>query len=495
MRVVSSPLVLAVMGLLLPSAYVAMVATPSTQKVPAALAEQASTPRTISATALPLRIDGVWYDLQDYANRHKGGRWLLDYARGRDVTAIFHAIHMHGERTALATLSTLPTLDVDEIMASSTSMQGTHVVAVDDALERPLPTIDSPLRRDLQAMLQRKFPTLESMKATPEHWARTAVAAVLCANCWMGWYHGDALAVLLLPLAQWLLAAHTVHEATHGALSSDPRINYWAQFTAHPILFNVYVWIPQHILSHHQYTNDPQHDVDVHHFASARLAKEQGPYTELSENDDSNEGWTFVWKGCLTTLGTCILQPLRTLSEKPTPNFDVNITPVPAAVGKQKLLLSMLPSFFVLLYPIGAGLAGAMTPPEAAFAEIWPWVGMSIIWTAMTQTSHIQEDCQWDAGASDDCWTTQQIATALDYSVGNRVLTWATAGLNNQGLHHAMPTVSSAHFCDLYDEYEAICRKHGVQPRQTQDLGSACRECLDYVFRLNAPVAVPSLEE
>ena len=139
-----------------------------------------------------------------------------------------------------------------------------------------------------------------------------------------------------------------MHEATHGALSSDPRVNYWMQFTAHPILFNVYVWIPQHLLSHHQYTNDPQHDVDVHHFAPARLAKSMRPYEPATAVEEEaagataparrfNQAWTFVWKGCLTTLGTCILQPLRTLSEKPTPNFDVNMTPIPAAVSKRKV--------------------------------------------------------------------------------------------------------------------------------------------------------------
>ena len=90
-----------------------------------------------------------------------------------------------------------------------------------------------------------------------------------------GWLHGGVLATLLLPACQWLLAAHTVHEATHGALSTDARINYVAQFTAHPILFNVFVWIPQHLMSHHQYTNDHDLDVDVHHFAPAKLAAAQ----------------------------------------------------------------------------------------------------------------------------------------------------------------------------------------------------------------------------
>lgn len=448
---------------------------------------------------LPVRIDGVWYDLEDYANKHQGGRWLLEYARGRDVTTIFHAIHMHGETKAKSALSRLPTLDSSHIrlptraglsrsqLEREQALQGPYVVAVDEKVVREAPKIDSALRRDLQSMVRRRFPTIGSMKATPKHWFRTAVAAVFCATCWMGWLHGNPLAILTLPLAHWLLAAHTVHEATHGALSSNPSVNFLAQFTAHPILFNVYVWIPQHILSHHQYTNDPQHDVDVHHFAGARLAREQAPYSTSSSY--FNEGWTFVWKGCLATLGTCILQPLRTLLEKPTPNFDVNMTPIPAVVSKRTLLLSMLPSFFVLCYPILAGIAGVMSPLQSLFAEIWPWIGMSMIWTCMTQPSHVQESTQWNE-TDDNCWTAQQIGTSLDYSVGNPVLTWATAGLNNQGLHHAMPTISSAHFADLYSEYESICRKHGIEPRQSRDLGSACRECLEYVFALNQPPAI-----
>ena len=47
-----------------------------------------------AATELPLRIDGEWYDVSGWADGHPGGRWLLEYARGRDVTAIFHAIHL-----------------------------------------------------------------------------------------------------------------------------------------------------------------------------------------------------------------------------------------------------------------------------------------------------------------------------------------------------------------------------------------------------------------
>jgi fatty acid desaturase len=456
-----------------------------------------------AATSLPLKIDGVWYDVQDWADEHPGGRWLLEYAKGRDVTARVRATHMLGEGAAAARLSALPVLMDDELTLPSRNgispselereraLQGTYVVELDPTHESPIPPIDTPLRKDLRAMMKRRFPNRESMKATPGHWVRTAVCLWACLSCWAGWLRFDPLCILLLPFAQWLLAAHTVHEATHGALSTNPTINYWAQFTGHPILFNVFVWIPQHLLSHHQYTNDPQHDVDVHHFAAARLSTAQPPYVPPSEGG-FNEGWTFVWKGCLTTLGTCILQPLRTLLEKPTPNFDVNLTPIPAAVSKRTLLLSMLPSMFVMLYPITSLALGHVGGSAALLAQVWPWVGMSMIWTLMTQTSHVQAKTQpgtEQAAAEPDCWTARQIGTGLDYSAGSPLVTALTAGLNSQGLHHAMPAISMAHFPAMYREYEQICRKHGVTPRQSRDLGTATREMFEYVFELNEPAA------
>ena len=208
------------------------------------------------------------------------------------------------------------------------------------------------------------------------------------------------------------LAALTCHDATHGTLSTDPRVNFWLQFTAHPLFFNVFVWIPQHLLSHHQYTNDEDFDVDLHHFAPAKLS----PDTDYGGDSELNAGWTFVVKGCLSTLGTTLLQPARTLLESATPNFDENITPVPEVVAKEVLALSMAPSVFVLLYPLVAfGLLDGDWN-QALAAALWPYVGASIIWTTMTQTSHVQEACHEDL-PDDACWTARQIAPSYGDAV------------------------------------------------------------------------------
>jgi len=299
-----------------------------------------------------------------------------------------------------------------------------------------------------------------------------------------------------------VLIAHTVHEATHGNLSTDPRVNYWFQFTSHPICFNVFVWIPQHLLSHHQYTNDHRHDADCHHFAPAMIADDQPPMTPSARR--FNEAWTFVWKAFLTTLGTCILQPLRTLREAPTPNYDVNVTPIPSAVSKRALALSLLPSFFVLLYPLIAFVPHA--PLLGLWLWAWPWVGMSMIFTTMTQVSHVQKQTMpsADDGRDGRCWTARQVTTSLDYSIGagvtgagrleSSVVTALCAGLNAQSLHHAMPAVGCAHFPRIYDEYAAICARHGVPIRSSRHFGTAVGEMLAYMFENNAPARRAEME-
>jgi len=231
--------------------------------------------------------------------------------------------------------------------------------------------------------------------------------------------------------------------------------------------------------------------VDVHHFAPALLSAEQAMQCHASsdsaEVSSFNEGWTFVWKGFLTTVGTSLLQPLRTLLEKPTPNFDVNITPVPASVSKRVLWLSVAPSLFVLLYPLIAFVPHA--PLLGLFLELWPWVGMSLIFTSMTQVSHVQAATQPRAAPPGglDCWTRQQIHTSLDYSVDDSLVTAFAAGLNAQSLHHAMPSVGCAHFPQMYAEYQEICERHGVEIRKSRNAVTATREMIEYIFENNEP--------
>jgi hypothetical protein len=78
-----------------------------------------------------------------------------------------------------------------------------------------------------------------------------------------------------------------------------------------------YIWWPQHILSHHQYTNDDKLDVDLHHLRPARLH----PGCTV---DGSATGFNFLFKGYFSTLGMAALWPLRNLEDKSTGRWCVS---------------------------------------------------------------------------------------------------------------------------------------------------------------------------
>ena len=72
-------------------------------------------PTSSTTTPLPLKIDGAWYDVGGWADEHPGGRWLLEYARGRDVTALFHAVHMKSQQKSELALRKLPRLEASSL--------------------------------------------------------------------------------------------------------------------------------------------------------------------------------------------------------------------------------------------------------------------------------------------------------------------------------------------------------------------------------------------
>ena len=182
--------------------------------------------KTASKT-VHLKIGGKWYDATDWADKHPGGRYVLDWADGFDVTNAFHTIHLFSSKKASDILARMPEADlstretrqqvlppIDRVPMSAqqpTGMDkfmaaGERVVELMSppaaTLPAPVPVApasglawqqpsaaaaegavgETPLKRDLEEMLRRHFASPAEYKATPEHWARIAAAFALWAR-------------------------------------------------------------------------------------------------------------------------------------------------------------------------------------------------------------------------------------------------------------------------------------------------------------------------
>jgi len=487
-----------------------------------------------------VKIDSRWYDVASWADSHPGGRYVLEWADGYDISGAFHTIHLFGSSKAAAALKRLPEADmsirerapavlplVDRVPMSAqtaTTMDafmnaGERVIelvsppayAEGDARAAPRPVVsatglawqqeslgvgdadlaavgrvgDSALKRDLEAMLRRRFSSPAEYKATPEHWARVVGALALFLVCFSGWTQANIPATLVLPFAQWLLFSPTVHEASHSTLSTRPEVNKAAALCGLPFIYNPYIWWPQHILSHHQYTNDDALDVDLHHLRPARLHPG-------CEADVSASGFNFIFKGYFSTMGMSALWPIRNLQGKSTGRWYENlITPTPELLEQKEFLLSLVPVGFALVWPWLLVLSGQVNALEGFLLWFYPWAVCGAIWTVMTQVSHVQEDCQRPPTGEADDYFRWQIESAVDYSVGSELVPKLTATLNLQSMHHVMPSVCGCHFASLYDEYAEVCAKHNVRLNVRKDVSDAWRTAIARVFALSSPAITP----
>ena len=103
----------------------------------------------------------------------------------------------------------------------------------------------------------------------------------------------------------------------------------------------------------------------------------------------------------------------------------------------------------------------------------------------------MQEDCQRPPTGDQDDYFRWQIESAVDYSIGSKLVPKLTATLNLQSMHHVMPSVCGCHFAGLYPEYARICEQHGVRLNTRKNLSEAWRTAIARIFALSSPELTP----
>lgn len=498
-----------------PSTSVVAMASTATATVQPKVVEETDAADSHPAP-LPLRVKGRWVDASAWQPKHPGGSWMLRWCKGMDVTNIFGMIHAFAPEKAHDALAQLPDLApefvpqasrqrteegwprISPVLGGTTNyedkfyafLRGQRQEDIPEAVEVNVPQAidlsiqETPLIQDLQAMLQRHFPGGPSeAKADVWQWSRILFFFHVVIWGWAGWLNCEYLPTLVLPWATWLLFSQSGHEGLHGALSINPLVNQVGMFSSHPIILNAICWFHGHVISHHQYTNDPARDADLHHHRPARM------HPELPLDPGTTGGIGFLLKTYLCTCGLSILHPVRELLQRPTPRYAQNVTPMPGEAPRWLCWLSVIPSIVVAAIPFFLHLPRLGFLPFLFF-WVYPWVVASLCFGVLTQVNHIQEDCQQPPADTD--FLRWQVESAVDYSVDDDFITVITAGTNMQSLHHVFPTVALCHFPKIYPEYAEICRKHGVRLNRRKNLWEAWQTCVDYAYDLSDPAQLES---
>jgi fatty acid desaturase len=103
----------------------------------------------------------------------------------------------------------------------------------------------------------------------------------------------------------WLMGA-LGHDAGHFAVSRVPFLNEWGVWSM-SMICNPILWQHQHTYGHHSFTNDFDHDPDLHHFAALLRVHKKCPHESIYQRQSNFAYVMFAY--LFVVFGTAIWIP------------------------------------------------------------------------------------------------------------------------------------------------------------------------------------------
>lgn len=292
------------------------------------------------------------------------------------------------------------------------------------------------LTADVQAYRQQR-----GTHAPPAYWLKAGGLVAAWGAAYWGWlsFGPDSLGGWLCGMGWFvmglLLIFNIGHDAVHGTLSPNDRINRAASLVFNMVGGNAYSWRMKHNLAHHLHTNIEGLDFDT----------EMDPLMRVSPESPHRPQYRFQ------VLTAALVYPLLSLLILLVADFS--ILPKVRAAG---LIERHPPGEWAVLVASKAGyLFLALGGPVAAG---WSWVDAlgvflaghllcGLLIAAVFQPSHYFPESQF---AADDHnrpnWFALQTQTTMDIAPNSRWLTAVLGGLNHNVTHHLFPQFFHGHY-------------------------------------------------
>lgn len=199
--------------------------------------------RDVPLDTLPVRIDGIWYNLQSWRDRHPGGTQFIEYYRGCDATEVFYAFHNSGSRNLL---HRLPRLTADEAAHWEQRLPPTSRATSNFRILRERLEKEGWWQRDYQYEARSLL-----------LWAALFLTGLALAQV-PGYGQGVALVLLTLGTVHgsWL-----AHDYVHGVDEFSSNMRLFA-----PLAIGIAPsWWNENHCKHHAVTNQMGADLDISH--------------------------------------------------------------------------------------------------------------------------------------------------------------------------------------------------------------------------------------
>lgn len=249
-----------------------------------------------------------------------------------------------------------------------------------------------------------------------------------------------------------------MHDANHGAYSSNHKTNYWMGHTLNMLGGSVFNWKLQHNVMHHTYTNVLDYDDDI----ADKLILKFNPHTKVKWYHKLQVVYAFMFYGILTIYWALLKDFLQ--FHKYTKQGVNTSTKQQNRVIFLKIFLSKVVywSVFVVLPVVVIGIP--------LYQIILGYVLMQfisgVVLTVVFQLAHTVEGTTHplpnENYTIENNWAVHQMNTTVNFSRKSKWISWYVGGLNFQVEHHLFPNICHVHYPQVSEIVKATAEEFGV---------------------------------
>ena len=390
------------------------------------------------------RIHGAFYDLQPFIHHHPGGSQLLLSVRGTDdLTAIFESSHAFASRSR-----------IERVMAK-------YRVGACEPSSLRFP--DDSFYRDVIQRVRAALPN--GVRATPWWCVKASLLVALWASCFLYAFLAAEYASLTYRCAIALIAGHVhmaigfvvMHDASHSAISSSPRINFALSWFWNTLsCWDYRLWHKHHVFRHHSFTGDTLREPDTVHltpFLRKHLHSGKRPIA-LSRMAPFTSAVLFVSLLPGMFVGQSISYA-RWWMRGRLWRMDV-VKSASLDIGA-----CVLRCLLLLLYAY---------QPHVALAYL---SALNATYSICILPDHDSEGTRASAKVASRDWGEEQVRNSANFATRNPLVCALYGGINFQIEHHLFPTLCHVHYPTIQPVVREACREYGIPYNDYPTVASA----------------------
>lgn len=308
-----------------------------------------------------------------------------------------------------------------------------------------------PIKSQFYATIRKRVDQLFVDKQLSKHanigmWAKSAffLIGLVTTYFFIIFNHFSPSVMLMLAVLLGMFSAfvgfNVCHDAIHGALSSDKRVNRIFSLTFNLLGANPYVWSITHNIVHHTYTNIPGHDEDI----------EIAPgLIRIAEEDEKNPIQRFQH---LYAFPLYSMASLSWVFRKDYKKFYQKL------IGSHQSKHPAIEYFNLYFYKAVYYFLFIVLPLLVLDITWWQFllgfialhIAQGLTMGLVFQLAHVVEGTTFPTtnveGNIEEAWAAHQMQTTANFATHSHLAAFFLGGLNRQIEHHLFPKVCHIHY-------------------------------------------------